>query len=338
MNEENSVIVIDQQEQHKKKGALAVILAIAFVAILGIGGTFAYLTYSTNQTVNRFTTVPANLTADLLEPAWSNAIDTSATNKKYASDGTTQIPVNAAEMVAGSEVAKNPFVVNTSYVGDGKQKASDAYCAIKLTFQKWSQTSSDAEGSWADMTADDLTKLMAVYSLQGNDPADADAKTGYNVNKTWTNFSNAAYDAEADTGADAANVKYYYYTGKLIAMWEGENSTNKPIAESKTSTTWGYTLGSGPASTSLFDKIVYNKDATNDQISALNTVLKEFNPGWRVTVKAAVVQATDQVQPSSLTKEFKNLLDNGTNPTSATGWRDSNKGKTTLGIPDTSTD
>ena len=67
---ENPYIVVEQKQEKKRRGALAILLAIAFCAILAIGSTFAYLTWTTNQTANRMTTNP-KVTADLLEPAWT---------------------------------------------------------------------------------------------------------------------------------------------------------------------------------------------------------------------------------------------------------------------------
>ena len=315
MNEENSVIVIDQQEQHKKKGALAVILAIAFVAILGIGGTFAYLTYTTNQTSNRFTTVPGDITADLIEPAWTNALTGSTAT---ASDKTTTIPTAAANMGSGSTVAKNPFVVNTTKLGEsGEIQGPKVYVAMKLTFQKWTQATATATGSYTDMDATDMEKLLAVYNIKGSSNTET-ASVGINVNPTWTKFENANPDS-----SDATNVRYFYYTKALESMYKTtDGTTDTTVTENTTTDTWGYTLGTGPASASLFDNIIYSSTATNDQIKALNERLGTINPGWKVVVKAAAIQAVDGVQVSSLTKEFKTLLDSeATTPTTATGWR-----------------
>lgn len=335
MNEENSVIVIDQQEQHKKKGALAVILAIAFVAILGIGGTFAYLSYSTNQALNRFTTVPGDVTADVIEPAWTNAL-TGSTSK--ASDGTTVIPKAASEMGAGSSVEKNPFIVNTTKVDtEGKVKGSDEYVAMKVVFEKWDATNK----KYIAMTADDMTTFLAVYNIKGNGATDTTAAVGVNVNSTWQRFENAGYDGQDDATKDAANAYYFYYGSatagtKLTAMYKPDGGTSTVVDESteanKASKTWGYETGVGPASTTLFDSIVYNKDATPEQVRALNTMLGTDNPGWKITIKGAAIQAVDGVNPAtqdSVKSEFKTLLD-ATATTGASGWRTTANGGTGL--------
>lgn len=325
MNEENSVIVIDQQEQHKKKGALAVILAIAFVAILGIGGTFAYLSYSTNQAMNRFTTVPGDVKADVIEPAWQNKITSGGSYK--SSDG-KDIPQAATNMGAGSTVAKNPFIVNTTKVGDGTIKGTDEFVAMKLSFQKWVQkegSTTVGDGEWTDLTADEMATLLAVYNFKSTKNTSGNA-TNFNVHPDWTKFENADAD-----NADAPNVAYFYYTKALTAMYkptDGE-STVVDEATNATSDTWGYTPGSGPASAELFNNVVYNKDATNNQVTALNTMLTDNYPGWRVVITGAAIQAAEGLQVSTLTKEFKNLLD-ATATTGASGWRTTANGGTGL--------
>ena len=319
MNEENSVIVIDQQEQNKKKGALAVILAISFVAILGIGGTFAYLTYTTNQAANRFTTVPGDVTADLIEPAWTNALTGSSAT---ASDGKT-IPAAAANMGSGSTVAKNPFIVNTTKLGtNGEVQGPKIYVAMKLSFQKWVQENASADGAYQAMEQEDMDKLLAVYNFKGTTNASSNA-AGLNVNTTWTSWSTTA--ASEGVTADLPNEKYYYYNkGALESMYKTSDTQTTVVDEeaNAASNTWGYTLGSGPASTTLFDNVIYSASATNAQISALNAKLGTVNPGWRVVIKAAAIQAVDGVTVASLTSEFKALLDSdSTTPTVATGWR-----------------
>ena len=326
MNEENSVIVIDQQEQHKKKGALAVILAIAFVAILGIGGTFAYLSYTTNQAMNRFTTVPGDVTADVIEPAWDNALTGSAYK---ASDGTTTIPKAAAEMGAGSSVAKNPFIVNTTKVGEGNVKGSDEYVAMKLVFEKWDS----ATAKYIDMTADEVTKLLAVYNFKGTKNTTGTNNFGINQNPSWTAFTytDCGYESTDTTNKDAVNVKYFYYANKLTAMYRPTGGTSTVIDETinASSNTWGYTTGSDAASDTLFDTIIYDKDASNTAVSNLNTMLGTDNPGWRVTIKGAAIQAVDGVTVSTadVLKQFKSLLD-ATATSGASGWRTTANGGT----------
>ena len=351
MNEENSVIVIDQQEQHKKKGALAVILAIAFVAILGIGGTFAYLTYTTNQAMNKLSVQPAALTADLIEPAWTNVVlrgDSGAKGK--ANDGSTVIPIAAQLMSPGATVAKNPFVVNTSKIGDGKVQASSGYVAMKLTFEKWKPTdvtTSQTDGSYQAVSTDDITALLNCYALQG--ATNTTTSAGINPNTGWTEFkaSEVIIDASAGTyGTDSPGVYYFVYDKALQAMYsDGSGTETVPVVDETSaanlaSQTWGHdtTYASAlEASAPLFDTITLRNATTNAQLDEmiqrlqggtgtytvgtdLADVNKNIIPGWRVTAKACIVQTVTGMTANDFKKEYLTLLD-ATAATSATGWR-----------------
>ena len=167
---ENPYIVVEQKQEKKRRGALAILLAIAFCAILAIGSTFAYLTWTANQTPNRVTT--GELTADLLEPAYTTQAvsdNTDADGNVNATTGTlfkagdgVAIPANAYSVVPGSQFQKNPFVVNTS-----KATTAKGYAGIKLEFQKWvaTDTSGNDKGKWTTMSQEEVNKIMKIYNI-----------------------------------------------------------------------------------------------------------------------------------------------------------------------------
>ena len=167
MEQNTTSVVIEQQGENKKRGALAVILAVAFVAMLGIGTTFAYLTYQGNQTPNRFTT-DVGISVDLLEPSW-------VAGDGVASDGKTGIPVEAdnTQPTDAEAAKKDPYVVNTSRIGNEDQSGVSVYAGIKLTFQKWVATgvTNGADGShtetgqYVNMTQDETAKLLNCYQF-----------------------------------------------------------------------------------------------------------------------------------------------------------------------------
>ncbi len=325
----NPYIVIEQKDEKKKRGALAIILAIAFVAILAIGGTFAYLTYTANQTPNRFTTDP-NITADVLEPMWTNAIDTSASNTYKASDGTA-VPEKADNMMPGDEVAKNPFVVNTSKNG------SDEYVALKLQFQKYVQPGENASATddgYVNMTSEEVDKLFAVYAFGGTESAATgtkDTNAGWTTPTGWTQIVYANDTAAGTTDGTSEAIKgvtagkansngsmYFYYNSSIKA------ETKAQAEAEKASTTETGIDGEGqPTSTTtyedywniddevrtspLFTFVRYANGATQEKINALNNVLKggkgksagdtgsanyTTDPGWRVVISGAAIQAT----------------------------------------------
>ena len=305
MDNQDSVIVIDQQEQRKKKSALAVILAVAFVAILGIGGTFAYLTYTANQTPNRVTT--GKITADLLEPAWTNAAKVSSTsgnNATKASDG-EYIPAAASQMMPGSSVAKNPFVVNTSTNKNAKE-----YGCIKLQFQKWQQTATGSNnGTWANCSTEETTILLKAYALTTSSTNDASATGGITVNDGWTQIG------------EAADGAYYFYNSTPIQSIA--NVAN--YKENASNDTWG--IATNYRTVPLFDKIVCVANPTYDGGESLsflemNGDVANTTPGWRVVVTGGAVQAVDGVEVSNLTEQFTEVLDSTAgNPTTGTGIR-----------------
>ena len=320
----NPYIVIEQKDEKKKRGALAIILAIAFVAILAIGGTFAYLTYTANQTPNRFTTDP-NITADVLEPMWTNAIqaDDTATDDVdegvYASDGTA-IPTAADNMLPGSVVAKNPFVVNTSKNG------SNEYVGMKLQFQKFVKTTEDGSGddgngSYVNMNSSEVDKLLAVYAFNTGTATDATgtkstaaglkigSATELGTNNNWvqiltdndtaagtTDGSEAGESNKVTAGKANSNGSMYFYNSATISAETAAEVT----AESASDGYWN--VPSTKRSAPLFTYVRYINGATQENINALTTVLttganstgKNYttDPGWRVVISGAAIQAT----------------------------------------------
>ena len=283
MENQEPVVVIEQQEERKRKGALAVILAIAFVAILGIGGTFAYMTWTTNQTPNRMT-VGGGVTADLLEPTWTNAAAasagaTEARKKATASDG-EYIPLAASTMAAGSTVAKNPFVVNTSKSGNS------IYAGMKLQFQKWVQDTNNPDtGSWQNMSDDEMGKLLACYAFDSTE-ANTATKGGITLDADggW---------AECKYVTNTEGAKYFYNTKEIKSL-----STSSPAYDYNNETTnitdahWG--IGVTFRTSDLFTHVHFMTGASKTDVEALNEVLNNGGttkvPGWRVVISGAAIQ------------------------------------------------
>ena len=330
---EDAVIVIDRKARQKSKSGLIVFLCLMLVAVLGIGSTFAYLTWTSNQTPNRMTS--ADLTADVLEPAFTNAAmkdntgavdgSTLATTTYSASDG-VGVPKQATVMMPGSSFAKNPFVVNTSKLAGDNMKG---YAGLKVQFQKWQKTAAgdDADNTndknWVNMTADEVDTLFKVYhtdfaSAAENDDTTAAGFTYNNTAKTgWTQVVDAAItgkDAGADADAgycNATGAMYFINNFALIPLGDTTNGDGLTAAtETNSSDTWGYSANSTKSSTlPLFNHVTYVKSATRANMIALNNVLdpkkdasgneitvaagKTFTPGWRMVISGAIVQAWD---------------------------------------------
>ena len=373
MEEQTTSVVIEQQGEQKKRGALAVILAVAFVAMLGIGTTFAYLTYVGNQTPNRFTT-DRGLTVDVLEPAWTQGAKDAGGEYPYiASDG-IGIPKtanNMSEATGAQVVAKDPFVVNTSKVGNETDPGKDAYVGIRLTFQKWVATkvSGDEadhteEGQYVTMSDGEVDKLLAVYALTTQasgsvDTAAADtaATPGITVNEGWTQVVKST-GGESNSGKSTDGAMYFVYKTALAPV--GKITTD--ATSDMNSVVSGKTTQKASTKT-LFDKVVYTNltgaDATEtdkartDLAEILNkgkylrtdTVVDKLgyesevdvyednattDPGWRVVVSTAAVQATDSTAEIStdlalaINNAYTDLAADGSNATGSkkgSGWR-----------------
>ncbi len=334
---ENPYIVVEQKQEKKRRGALAILLAIAFCAILAIGSTFAYLTWTSNQTANRMTTNP-NVTADLLEPMWSNALDTAGT-ESLASDNTV-IPAAANNMVPGSVVAKNPFMVNTTKIGDEATGGEDVYVGMKLQFQKWvataggtgTGTSHTETGTWVNMSGTEVAALMKVYAFT-SDTTTATTAAGFNttanaLGQDWVQYVNgdsantAVTPAATSAAANATGAMYFFNNEPLRA--ETASEASKETAKTSTEVTdvsrWNipYTKLTNPvgkdnaptnkatncASSELFKYIRYVDGASQEDINTLNGILKK-------------TKATD----STTNGETKTEYASGENKTTDPGWR-----------------
>ena len=301
MEQNTTSVVIEQQGENKKRGALAVILAVAFVAMLGIGSTFAYMTWSGNQTPNRFT-VDVPLSGDVVEPAWQNVVlagkDANDQANETASDGQS-IPANAGSTEVGKAVAKNPYVVNTSIkeTNGAYSAGSDAYAGIRLTFQKWVKTGEGTgdqeEGHYTNMTKEETVALLQTYAFTSTE-YDADtAKAGLDIDSTKWNLIKESdgtlfsgnIESYLDTTTNGCSV-YYAYTKSIKPAKSDGLLDSYPEA------------GKDGATEALFTQVyqVKGADTISDDggFGTLLTSLKASgskNPGWRVLVDGAVAYA-----------------------------------------------
>ena len=300
MENQTPTVVIEQQGEKRRRGGLVWLLALAFVAVLAIGGTFAYLTYTTNQAANRITTDPV-LTADLLEPNWDAAVKTASavtdTDKQTKdASGNYFIPADASNMLPGSSVAKDPVIVNTSNGG------AKMYAGMMLQFQKWDSNTN----GYVAMSAQEVADTLAIYSLS---KTQNDTTAGVTPNTGWTQITDTNYGATATASvADATGAKktftvssdgcmYFYYSTALTA--QSDKITDHTAIDSLTG------IDSGAQTSALFSYVNFMKGATQAQIDQFNkTVIKsksafpnedDFNTstGWRVIVKGAGIQALD---------------------------------------------
>lgn len=318
LNSDDSMVVIDQQAPHRSKAGMAIVAAIACMFVLGIGSTYAMLTYQGNQTPNRFT-VAEYMTCDLLEPEWTNAamqdnqlavdatsVTTPASIKYYDSVDKVGIPAAAAAMVPGSMYSKNPFVVNTSTLDDvtGQKDKYDCHgvAGIKVQFQMVDKDT----GKYKNMSKDDVTKLLTNYYIGKkveNDSGEVEqpsssSTAGFTaLGDGWEQLSAGDY-GEGSEKANDKGAMYFVYKKRLAPL--SATTTNIAALEDATSPTWGYETGSDYATTPLFGAVRYVDGTTQANISALNELLDPngevtkagYAPGWRMVISSGIISCS----------------------------------------------
>lgn len=252
LNNPDSMVVIDQQAPHKLRGGMAGMIAIALLLTISVGGTYAYITWSGNQTPNRFTNEEF-LTCDLIEPAWTNAAltdyglsedatsaDTVGTDVTvyYSGEGENiAIPKAATYQAPGSFFKKNPFIINTStYNGDVTRPADNptgyGYAAMKIQFQKMG-----ADGTYTNMTKDDVKALFNCYyigNVEGTGDAqipNAETAAGWggsdhsNLGANWVQLTSAqGFGENGVNEASNAGAMYFMYKTPLAPLGETVNN------------------------------------------------------------------------------------------------------------------
>ncbi len=309
MENQTPTVVIEQQGEKRRRGGLVWLLALAFVAVLAIGGTFAYLTYTTNQAANRITTDPV-LTADLLEPNWDAAAKTAAavtdTDKQTKdASGNYFIPADASNMLPGSSVAKDPTIVNTSNGG------AKMFAGMMLQFQVWDD-SNDAK-KYVNMTAQQVADTLAIYNLSTTENS---TTAGLTLGNKWTQITDAAYGTEttaqqADARGNTAKVTvstgtetggtgdsgcmYFYYSDALDAQSSKITTDTDTVdgidAKAKTSALFSYVNFMKAATQGQIDE--FNNSVIKSKSAFPNQTSYNATTGWRIIVKGAGIQSVD---------------------------------------------
>lgn len=134
----------------KNKKLKLSILSLALVAVVGIGGTLAYLSSKTDPKTNTFT-MGKGITGETEEPHWD--------------------PKEAEKFTPGQVIAKDPQIHNTS-----DESTDPVYAAATITYQM-----KNSEGTYVDCTYADLDKFINIKTgdIEGfsNDWELNDAKT-----------------------------------------------------------------------------------------------------------------------------------------------------------------
>jgi hypothetical protein len=339
--------VLEQRDSGTRDHLLGVILIVAFIALFGICSTFAFMKWQGNQTPNRFTT-DKGLTVDLVEPSWTSAV-ASATGDypNVASDGKTVIPAAANNFssstggTADGRVAKDPYVVNTSMVGNEGTAGSSAYVGIRITLQKWVASGASGfgkdhkeEGKYVTMTDDEAKAFWKCFSL--NEKGDVSKKTGDSAGQPYgvTLGKDSGWKQYNSEGTDITNTavstaqQYFVYTKGIKSVGK-EITGNYPEA--------GNTEGTATSKLFNYVQLVDDGDLLGDFISVLKDGSGDLansttDPGWRILVDVGATDCTSGSEDTNPdTARIKYLVsddayqkvdESGASPSSNKYWND----------------
>lgn len=108
------------------------IVAASLIAVLGVGSTFAYLSYQTGSKTNTFT-MGSGITGKTEEPRWNEE--------------------NAKKFTPGRVIAKDPQIENTS-----ADSTDPAYAAVKISYQK------KVNDQWVETTFAELDQFINIQT------------------------------------------------------------------------------------------------------------------------------------------------------------------------------
>ena len=158
-----------------------VILSLSLAAVLGLGGTLAYFSATTNTATNTFT-MGDDIDGKTEEPNWKEE--------------------NADKFKPGQVIAKDPQIVNESEEG-----SDPVYAGAKITYQI-----KDAAGEWVDTTYAELDKFINIKSGATYDDAGvqtaAPTTDGFNT-AAWTmsgDNTQAVYNTTLAAGVTTAKI------------------------------------------------------------------------------------------------------------------------------------
>ena len=334
MSKKGSMIVIMEQQRRLNWVPIIAVSAVIMALTISIGSAYAMLSFTGNETPNRFTVVES-FNSDLLEPAYTNAAlrDNGVTDlttplvsdaslvKYYDGVDKVAIPKAAYLQKPGSYYAKNPFVVNTSTNGYEEERDTEekpdthAFAGIKVQFQRVHMEGGTSV--YKNMTDTEVETLLKYYYI-GALATTTTTTTGTNEDgdpvTTTTTTTETTKDTKAGFG-DGTNSSlgvgwYQLLGGQYGATTAGKSSggamyfVNKKRLTSLAATVYRETP----------------EGQTRDTISATPGTLSETatSDTWGYDVSATSPYATtplfgtvryiDTVTPNQI-RDLKNMLD-----------------------------
>ena len=198
----------------KNKKIIATVIAMMLVCVVSIAGTLAYLTRSTEEVKNTFTSgVTANLT---LDESKANEDETSPSG--YTLDTDDRVQANSYSVKPGVDLPKDPIVTVSNLSVDG-------YLVLEVKDELPDTITWTVDSAWTEL-ADATPKNggQKVYYMEVNASSADQVK---NVIDGQTMTVDNAYDDEADDGTLTFKAYLCQKEGfdTALAAWNGAFSS-----------------------------------------------------------------------------------------------------------------
>lgn len=234
---------------------------VALVAAVSAGGTFAYLTAQTEKRANNFTFSSTALTAMLTEPEWDGIIS-------YEYDGNTPIPVY--DYIDHDNDPTTPEVPVYGYTDGDVQNPVTNKDDIGGTTDRPRKDSGDS-AYVPPIYGDEAAQNMIPGSIAGKNPiitntCDIDeyvaAKITFVYAEGTENAGKPLNLTDLNAVMDVISIDY----NTAATDWERIEGSERDISQ-----TFSYksTVNPGDSTASIFNTVTVSKDATNEQIKAL---------------------------------------------------------------------
>lgn len=269
----------------KKKKLIKGLVAVALIAIIGIGATFAYLSFQTDTKTNKFTS-DKNVTGSIKEKNWT-----------YGDDGwKTYQP--------GDITTKDPVITNDS-------TGVDVYVAMKVTCKANEGTGDQSAITFADLQKKYVDIFHGYSTLAG----ESNDKGDNVVNITSLNSTTTANGIDSTKWAATSQDGFYIYKTTLAP-----GKQTAPLFDAVRVKTGIYTLYSITSKTETETLFTVNADGTKTKVttntlftSSDTKVIAEDSAGNQVDVTTTLPSFTITVtgygvQAANTTSTYVNEL------------------------------
>lgn len=234
---------------------------VALIAAVSAGGTFAYLTAQTERRANNFTFSSTALTAMLTEPKWDGVVS-------YEYDGSTVHPVY--DYIDHDNDPNTPEVPVYGYVdGDIQNPVIDKNNIDDNTDRPRKDSTND---TYAPVYGDESAQNMIPGSIADKNPIITNT---CHIDEWLAAKITFVYADGSDKSGQPLNLNDLSAVMDIITIdynttdWERLSGGEKDGSQSFS---YKNIVNPGDVTNALFNSVTVSKDATNDQIKALENI------------------------------------------------------------------